>query len=85
MTRWSFFTGNRLRCDCALRPLRAWLDDRLADPGSPWHQVRCQSPEGVRGQAVTELQVDSLTCVGPGQDGRQYRQKPDVVFRSIHG
>ena len=78
-------SGNQLRCDCALRRLRSWMDDRAADPASPWHQVTCETPAEVRGQTVTQLDVAGLTCVGPQQDASQYQQKPDIVFRSIHG
>ncbi|XP_043243590.1 insulin-like growth factor-binding protein complex acid labile subunit [Amphibalanus amphitrite] len=80
-----FYQGNQLRCDCALRRLRSWMDDRTAEPDSPWASVACETPAEMRGQIVTELDVAALTCIGPEQDASVYQEKPDIVFRSVDG
>jgi len=77
------YHDNQMRCDCSLRQLRYWMDDRIFDLSSPWPRVTCASPEAMRGQSVTALDVKALDCVGPEQDGKRYQQKPDIVFRSV--
>ncbi|XP_068787358.1 trophoblast glycoprotein-like [Struthio camelus] len=56
--------ANPLRCDCALRPLLAWLrGGRVADARS----LRCAGPPPLRGAALLHLRPEGLGCGEGGE------------------
>ncbi|XP_047903937.2 trophoblast glycoprotein-like [Anser cygnoides] len=63
--------ANPLRCDCALRPLLAWLQSaaaRVPDARS----LRCAGPPPLRGASLVRLRLEGLGCAASegGEAGR---------------
>ncbi|XP_062434563.1 trophoblast glycoprotein-like [Rhea pennata] len=64
--------ANPLRCDCALRPLLAWLRGGAGAAGRvpDARNLRCAAPPALRGAALLRLRPEGLSCAGePGEPG----------------
>jgi Leucine-rich repeat (LRR) protein len=49
-------SDNPINCDCGTRALRRWL------PGAGMSEIRCFSPENLKGQLLVEVADDDLIC-----------------------
>ncbi|XP_025935048.1 trophoblast glycoprotein-like, partial [Apteryx rowi] len=61
--------ANPLRCDCALRPLLAWLRGAATGRVPDARSLRCAGPPSLRGAVLLRLRPEALGCEGgePGE------------------
>ncbi|XP_043931683.1 chondroadherin-like [Protopterus annectens] len=53
-------SGNNWRCDCQMTWLRGWLLTDLVNDNR--YEVKCSSPEALKGQLLMDVQIQHLTC-----------------------
>ncbi|XP_063596963.1 chaoptin-like [Penaeus indicus] len=73
------YNGNPVECDCTLRKIRSWLDNRL--DSSSWNDVVCATPQHLQGRALPFISEEELRCSDNRRSFEQYQVNPDVRFR----
>lgn len=77
--------GNPIFCDCRLRPLKFWLTGE--NTSVPWDDVFCTGPPLLAGQALSDVDSQSLSCGRDNDrlDTTKYSIVTDIIFRQVSG
>lgn len=67
------YNGNPVECDCTLRRIRSWLDNRL--DSSTWNDVVCAAPQRLQGRALPFISEEELRCTDNRRSFEEYQVK----------